>query len=105
MLRKWGVTGEVIDVTPSHLIGPRDDEEGRNLWVPRIDEIAWWLKHEPEAIDGFVIIDDNDPQEGIDFDHPRPDLTPHFALTETKVGLTQKIAEEAIFILDTISFS
>jgi hypothetical protein len=96
------VKGEVIDVTPSHLWGPRDEDEGRNLFVPRIDEISWWLKNEPLPVDGFVIIDDNDPQIGIDFDRMRPDLVPHMALTETKVGLTRKIAEDAIFILDTI---
>ena len=67
--------------------------------VPRIVEIAWWLKKEPGVIDGFVIIDDNDPQEGCDFDRPRADMVPHMVLTDTSTGLTEKLADEAIFVL------
>ena len=99
VLSDWGVTGEVVDVTPSHLLGPHDPEEGRNLLVPRIVEIAWWLKKEPGKIGGFVIIDDNDPQEGCDFDRPRPDMVPHMVLTETAIGLTETLADAAISVL------
>ena len=100
VLKKWGVTGKVTDVTPSHLMGGFDEEEGRNLTVPRIEEIAWWLRKEPGEVNSFVILDDNDPQIGIDFDHPIPHLEPHIVLTDTRLGLTEEQAEKAILILE-----
>jgi hypothetical protein len=100
VLSEWGVTGSIVDVTPAHLMGPFDEEEGRNLMVPRTEEIDWWLRKEPGEVTDFVILDDNDPQIGVDFDHPMPHLEPHFILTDTRVGLTDELADRAIQILE-----
>lgn len=78
-LNRWGVNGDVIGVTP------------RLEHVNRGAEIDKWLKdYEREAVDSFVIIDDD------------ADMEPHMerlVRTNGRVGMTMADAERAIALL------
>lgn len=80
VLRAWGITADVIGMTPS--------VDGRE--VTRGDEIAAWLRANRESIDSFVVLDD-------DYDvHP---LASYHVRTDKYVGLTKSDADRAIAML------
>lgn len=84
LLKKWGVTGEVIGVTPEHPYAPGKTRGG---------EIQEWLDTALDngaCMQGFVILDDDE-----DMAH----LAPHLILTPFNVGLTEVDADNAISIL------
>jgi len=66
-LREWGVTGDIISVTPT------DDS------LPRGQEIQQWLDNEADA-EAFVILDDYDDMA---------DLSDYLIQTDEEEGLTR----------------
>lgn len=56
-LKKWGVTGEVIGLTPDHTVSTT-----RGLYVAteRGHEIQAWLDHHPEVSEFIILDDDSD---------------------------------------------
>lgn len=93
-LKQWGVTGEVIDITP---ILETAWKPGNKLWVgvPRGREIQAWLdknkKLDADKCESFVIIDDDK-----DMEH----LAPFLIHTPFDVGLTENDANRAIEMLN-----
>jgi hypothetical protein len=77
MLKEWGVTGDILDVTPTML-----ERE-------RADEIRAWLQKHREA-SAFVVIDDQAIGYGFEA---------HLVRTDEKGGLCGVDAERAIEIL------
>jgi HAD domain in Swiss Army Knife RNA repair proteins len=82
LLKAWGATGDVIDVTPFCYEGFL--QHRREL--PRGIEIATWLSAHPKAV-SFVILDDDS-----DMAH----LLPLLIHTPFEIGLTEKDADAAI---------
>lgn len=76
---EMGITGEIIGKTPDYL--PRGEPE-----IYRGDEIQAWLDENPN-VKKFIILDDDSDMAHLMF---------HLLQTETKIGLTDEHAEEAI---------
>jgi len=74
----WGITGMTIGTTPLFDYG-----------FERGDEIANWLKNNPD-VDSFVILDDGDDMGA---------LKERLVQTNYEIGLTQKDAERAVKML------
>lgn len=86
VLRQWGVTGEVVGLTPrfeSTWNGPI------LVVVERGQEIAAWLDGKTD-IESFVILDDDDDMS---------DLGARLIQTPFEVGLTEADADRAIAML------
>ena len=92
ILNYWGVTGEVIDITPDLC---RKNSDG--IWVsqPRGLEILLWLHQYEEKggrVDSFVILDDDADMDSIGHRHVQ---------TKFEDGLTETDADKAIELLNT----
>jgi hypothetical protein len=87
-LKLWGVTGEVIGITPILETAWKPESK---LWIatPRGCEIGAWFGD--KEIESFVILDDDD-----DMVH----LKKFLVQTPFETGLTQELADEAIAILE-----
>jgi hypothetical protein len=83
LLKRVGVTAEIIDRTPCHLTTRISQRTSRGTEIH-----AWLLEH--KDVSGFVILDDDD-----DMDHLR---TSH-VWTNGETGLTAEDAKEAILVL------
>jgi len=92
LLKQWGVTGEIIGITPILETAWKPDNK---LWiaVPRGREIASWLSDNKEC-DSFVILDDDDDME---------DLKPRLIQTPFEIGLTEQDADRAIEMLNAVA--
>jgi hypothetical protein len=88
LLGLWGVTGEVIGITPILETAWKPDSK---LWtaVPRGREIAAWFEGK-ESVKSFVIIDDDGDME---------ELKPYLIQTPFECGLTEADADLAIAML------
>lgn len=85
ILKYWGVTGEVIGITPDltrKVIGVYSA-------VPRIREICAWLQAECDDA-RWIAIDDDDDMEG---------YQEHLVQTVFETGLTEELADRAIAML------
>jgi hypothetical protein len=87
-LGRWGVTGDVIDITP---LPHQAAANGIYIADSRGAEIQAWLD-ENKDVTQFVILDDDD-------DGMEP-LVLHFIKTEFKYGLTMDHARIAVDILN-----
>lgn len=86
ILKSWGVTGEVVDITPD-LRHRR--ESGIEVAATRGAEIAQWiLRNDPAG--PFVILDDDDDMGDLRLYHIR---------TNSRLGLSEADAERAISVL------
>jgi len=88
-LTKWGVTGEVLGLTPSGRVSRRAARiENR----PRGCEILDWLQSfDRYGVESFVILDDDDDM-GI--------LINRLVQTKGHIGLTMADAEKAVLMLN-----
>jgi hypothetical protein len=89
-LKNWGVTGEVVGITPYQREEQRDGETKVLAAAPRGREIAAWLSEHPN-VESFVIIDDDDDME---------ELSNHLIQTPFEVGLTEVDADKVIGVLE-----
>lgn len=92
LLKAWGVTGEVIGVTPRVFL---EDERGEEKQAPRGYEIDHFLRkwnedHPKNKITSFVIFDDDK-----DMEH----LLPFLIHTPFERGINEIDADEAILRL------
>jgi len=85
-LRRWGVRGNVIGLTP--FLSQDDDGD-----VERGDEIATWLHGHPE-VSVFVILDDGDDMGA---------LMPFLVEVDPVFGFTSRDAQTALRILNGAS--
>jgi hypothetical protein len=87
LLKKWGVTGEVIGVTPDHTVSTT-----RGLYVAteRGHEIQAWLDAHPEVSE-FIILDDD-----ADMAH----LRHRWVKTHAHHGLDEHQTDKAIAMFD-----
>lgn len=105
ILTKWGVKNlRLIAATPL-VPGEWDGDEQRNLINPRSVEIKKWLTNNPDTMDHFVILDDQDIFSSIDMDLHDEILEPNFVQTVTDKGLTNDDAKRAITILNSLQAS
>lgn len=89
LLKKWGVTGHVIGITP--ILHEQERIGGLVVTVERGHEIAAWLRD--HDIESFVILDDDD-----DMGH----LKSRLIQTPFEQGLTERDADDAIRILERV---
>lgn len=87
-LRKWGVEGRILGITPDLTRVPQD----HTLWVnvERGTEIAEFLKNHPE-IERFVIVDD---------DSDMGELKHRLVQTKFEAGFTESDADRAIALME-----
>jgi hypothetical protein len=89
VLRKWGVEGEVIDVTP-------DLEDASGFPAARIVEIRAFLDMCSEPIESFVVLDDQDIRLDIDNALVKDEeIEKRFVRTVTEIGFTSQLAVDA----------
>lgn len=86
ILAGWGITSEVIGITPAL---NRWSESGIYIGVERGNEIAKWLADNPN--DGCLLILDDDSDMG--------ELLPYLVRTNSYIGLTEADADKAITML------
>jgi HAD domain in Swiss Army Knife RNA repair proteins len=89
LLRDWGATAEVIDITPILETAWKPENK---LWagVPRGREIGSWLLEHPEVKE-FVILDDDTDMEN---------HSARLIQTPFETGLTENHADQAIAMFD-----
>lgn len=88
VLAQWGVTGEVIGITP--VLSRVTERSGFTRGACRGDEIARWLEQNG-PVDSFVILDD---------DGDMGELRSRLVTTSFYTGLTRLHAAQAIGILE-----
>lgn len=112
LLESVGFVGEIIDTTPSFFARGIDNDENKiSYTVPRGCEIDWWLNNvgkfrrinwsklkqlellEKSAIKNYIILDDDS-----DMLYKQRE---HFIQTNEYDGLTEKIADRCIEVLNT----
>lgn len=87
-LAVWGVTGEVIDITPQ--MSTYDKQTRLYRTVIRGEEIKAWLLAAQEPVESFVIFDD---------DEDMGELDTYLIRTPFECGITEADADNAIGML------
>jgi hypothetical protein len=96
MLTTQGLKGDVISITPilyRNLVPTMDGPMPSGDPKDRGDEVEMWLKHWPDEVENFVILDDIDFDGFVQFGEK-------FIHIQDYTGLLKKHADQAIAILN-----